>query len=215
MVRECLLAWLLASLILTICIHGYNTGDIMKPRISLDSFPNPMRSPANCGQIIPSMICDPNGYLTNEQSIHLHNDIINANTNENLIYCSNECRLNTIGIEIGIAIIDTFRNYNYDYNYNYNYFNNYSNINDTNLTINNELSKYYSQSIYNQWNIGNLCCQNGVLILISIQDNCFYIWRDNPILLIITDDIISNFIIPVIQPLFIKRDYYAVISKVK
>ena len=106
------------------------------------------------------------------------------------------------GLQIGIAIISSFKHYDYvipvtasydDFEY---------------------LSKKYAKSIHNQWGIGDEDCNNGILIFFAIDDRVLYISTGKGVKNIITDSFIDRYIMKHIRPLMRSGEYDRAIIQV-
>eukprot|EP01084_Bolivina_argentea_P015268 28547_1 len=188
--------------------HSYgNDRDTHHSQISLDDFPNPL-VPDNiplCGRGHKSFICDPKQLLNGKILDEIDNILSNA-TESNLVWCSTiteqiegqkpkfianpneKTRDNYSGLEIGIAIIDSFRRFPHD-----------------RLRRSDDIPKkctIYGKSIHDQWGVGQAGCNNAALIFININDRYLYVSTGSGIKKLINDDFIEKFIIPkYIRPL--------------
>ena len=180
-------------------------------QISLDEFPNPFNenSIELCGRGQKSFICDPNQYINTRLADSIDDIIYNA-TQSNLVWCSikpssenpgelvtnsqSETRQNYDGLEIGIAIISSFRSYPHR---------RYRHDDDIQ-----KKSKVYAKSIHDQWGVGIAGCNNALMIFITIQDRYLYVSTGSGIKKIIKDDFVDKFLIPKhVRPMMKKSKY--------
>lgn len=181
--------------------------------LTLDDFPNPL-DPDNvelCGRGRESFICDPHEFLLPSVADSIDDIIYNA-TQSNLVWCpyivSNEegsepqlirntedqTRSNYNGLQIGVAIIDSFRSWPHQ-----------------RLRGDHDIPRkcqMYAKSIHDQWGVGDAGCNNAVMIFISIYDRRLYISTGSGIKDIISDDFIQEFLIPEhVRPLMKEQKY--------
>ena len=164
-------------------------------RISLDNFPNPVTENGIelCGREQKSFICDPNQYINYKLADKIDDIIYNA-TKSNLVWCSikpsendelitnsqSKTRDNYDGLQIGIAIISSFRQYSHR---------RYRHDDDIH-----KKSKVYAKSIHDQWGVGIAGCNNAVMIFVTIQDRYLYVSTGSGIKKIIKDDFMDKFL---------------------
>ena len=230
--------WTIDYIYCTFFVEGWN---ILKPRLNLASFPNPLIDFTLCGQTQPSTICDPNMYLSSHLHIddtsQLYQQINNAKTHQSLIRCASDCNTNTsnnndsnsqkqgityntVGIEIGVVIINRLSNYRINYGELQLDMGGYDEGSGGMDTVNNyektrRIIQFYAKSIHNQWNIGDSCCNNSILIFISVEDRIIFISTDETVGKVITQSIISRHMTPVAISYISTQEYNTAISKVK
>ena len=178
-------------------------------RISLDEFPNPMDEDGIklCGRERDSFICDPNQFLSAKSADQIDEIILNA-TQSNLVWCpytrdsnnqfiantNKKTRDNFNGLQVGIAIISSFKSYGH------------SRLRrDDNIA---KKCKIYAKSIHDQWGVGEAGCNNAVMIFVNIYDRYLYVSTGSGIKSIIKDSFIDEFIVPkYVKPLMRASKY--------
>ncbi|ETN98877.1 hypothetical protein RFI_38609, partial [Reticulomyxa filosa] len=107
------------------------------------------------------------------------------------VQCGNEKK----GLEVGIAIISKFRNYDFEAPY-------------TSSKDFPALTEHYCKHIHTQWGVGDATCNNGLMVFISIQDRHLYISTGKGIKHIITDHFIEKWLIPNTMAPWMKQQRY-------
>lgn len=167
--------------------------------LDLNKFPQPQQ----CSDNKLSYICDPYDYLALNESLKLDQLILNS-TKAKLINCGTTSKSKDIrGVQLGIVIINSIdKNIPFHIT---NYF-------DTSSLE--QKAEKYARHIHDTWGVGDQYCNNGILIFVTIEDRYMFISTGKSINDIITQSLITSYIIPNVRSNMRSEEYSIALTNI-